>query len=352
MKNFIITENISIKKAMEKLSKEGGRCLAVVDDNNKFVGTLTDGDIRKALLSGFKISNSIHKVFNRKSTYLVSNKFDDELVRKLFIKHNFDLIPVVDDKHKLEDIIFINSIIEKSTLMHKNKGMNVDVVVMAGGKGTRLKPFTNILPKPLIPIDDKPVIEHIIERFTSIGCKSFYFTINYKAKIIKAYFEELNPKFKTKFVIEKDFLGTAGSLSFLEGEFQKPFFVTNCDIIINANYRDIYSYHIENNYDVTIVASAKEYIIPYGSCEIEKNGDLKKINEKPKYDFLINTGLYVLNPSILGQIPKSKFFHITHLIEKVKANNGKIGVYPIGDQDWVDIGQWSDYHKAINDLKL
>ena len=134
----------------------------------------------------------------------------------------------------------------------------------------------------------------------------FYFTINYKAKIIKAYFEELNPKFKTKFVIEKDFLGTAGSLSFLEGEFQKPFFVTNCDIIINANYRDIYSYHIENNYDVTIVASAKEYIIPYGSCEIEKNGDLKKINEKPKYDFLINTGLYVLNPSILGQIPKSK----------------------------------------------
>jgi dTDP-glucose pyrophosphorylase len=351
MKNITITKDITIKKAMEKLSKEGERCLVVVSSKNKFLGTITDGDIRKSLLNGFKISNSVNDVFNKKATYLVKNKYNVDQVKKLFIENNFDLIPVVDEYLNLEDIIFISSIIGKENLEH-NKDLNVDVVVMAGGKGTRLKPFTNILPKPLIPIDEKPVIEHIIERFLKIGCKSFHFTINYKAKIIKAYFEELDTAYKTKFIIEEDFLGTAGSLSYLENKFKKPFFVTNCDIIINADYRDFYNYHIENDYDITLVASAKEYVIPYGSCEIDKEGSLKKIHEKPKYDFLINTGLYVLNPSVLKRIPKSKYFHITHLIEKIKNENGKIGVYPISDQDWIDIGQWSDYHKAINDLKL
>ena len=143
-------------------------------------------------------------------------------------------------------------------------------------------------------------------------------------------------------------MGTAGSLQYLKGKFDKPFFVTNCDIIIKADYASLYKFHQKNNYDITLVASAKEYIIPYGTCELNDDGHLSHINEKPQYNFLINTGLYVLNPDVLNLVPKDKFYHITHLIEDAKNQGKKIGVFPVDEDDWIDIGQWAEYQKAID----
>ena len=145
-------------------------------------------------------------------------------------------------------------------------------------------------------------------------------------------------------------MGTAGSLQYLKGKFDKPFFVTNCDIIIKADYASLYEFHKKNNYDITLVASTKEYIIPYGTCELNGDGHLSHINEKPKFDFLINTGLYVLNPDILQLIPKNKFYHITHLIEDAKNQGKKVGVFPVDDDVWIDIGQWAEYKKAMKSL--
>ena len=176
--------------------------------------------------------------------------------------------------------------------------------IEAGGKGTRLEPFTKILPKPLVPIHEKPVIEHIIERFTDVGINEFILSVNYKARIMKAFFEELDHDYLIKFVEEEKPLGTAGSLKLLEAKINKPFMMTNCDIIIKTDYPDLYSFHEENNYEITLVASMKNYTIPYGTCELNSDGYLSNINEKPQYDFLINTGLYVLNPSVLKLIPK------------------------------------------------
>jgi len=221
---------------------------------------------------------------------------------------------------------------------------------MAGGKGARMEPFTKILPKPLVPIHEKPIIEHIIQRFADFGCDEFHLTVNYKGRILKAYFEELQPEYNVTFVDENEPLGTAGSLQYLKGKFDKPFFITNCDIIIKADYVKLYEFHKKNNCDITLVASAKEYIIPYGTCELNSDGNLAHINEKPKYDFLINSGLYVLNPATLNLIPKDKFYHITHLIEDAKNQGNKIGVFPIDDDDWIDIGQWTEYKKAIDKL--
>jgi len=211
-----------------------------------------------------------------------------------------------------------------------------------------MEPFTKVLPKPLVPIHEKPIIEYIIECFTEIGCSDFHLTVNYKGKILKAYFEELQPKYDVSFVDEKEPLGTAGSLRFLDGKFNKPFFVTNCDIIIKADYTSLYEFHQKGSYDITLVASAKEYIIPYGTCELNGEGQLSHINEKPKYDFLINTGLYVLSPDILELIPKNKFYHITHLIEDAKNQGKKVGVFPIDDAAWIDVGQWAEYKKALD----
>ena len=221
---------------------------------------------------------------------------------------------------------------------------------MAGGKGTRLEPFTKVLPKPLIPIHEKPVIEHILEHFTNVGVKQFILTVNYKARIMKAYFEELKPDYSIDFVEEQKPLGTAGSLKFLENKFNSPIFVTNCDIIIQADYPDIFAFHQNNGYDITLVASIKNYIIPYGTCELDGEGNLKKINEKPKYDLLVNTGLYVINPDILHLIPENESYDITYLIEDAMKKNKKVGVYPIDDDSWIDVGQWAEYQKAVDQL--
>jgi NDP-sugar pyrophosphorylase family protein len=319
----------------------------IVDGESILLGTLSDGDLRKAILSGFELNDSIQQIYQSNPTVLIDGEYEKEDVKKIFTKQRFDLIPVVNNRGELIDIFLWDKILNNGKKDQKEK-LNVPVVIMAGGKGTRMEPFTKVLPKPLVPIQEKPIIEHIIERFTDIGCSSFHLTVNYKGKILKAYFEELQPKYDVSFVDETEPLGTAGSLRFLNGKFNTPFFVTNCDIIIKADYNSLYEFHQKNSFDITLVASAKEYVIPYGTCELNGDGHLSYINEKPKYDFLINTGLYVLNPDVLTFIPKDKFYHITHLIEDIKNKGKKIGVFPVDDDDWIDIGQWAEYQKAIS----
>jgi NDP-sugar pyrophosphorylase family protein len=221
---------------------------------------------------------------------------------------------------------------------------------MAGGIGSRLDPFTKVLPKPLVPVSGKPIIDHIIESFNMIGCSEFYLTTNYKKNILKAYFEDTQRSYKVNFVDENSPLGTAGSLKLLQGKFKNPFFVSNCDIIVKINYKSFYDFHIQGKYDITLVASTKEYIIPYGTCELNKNGYLSKINEKPKYNFLVNAGLYIINPETIKNIPNNKFYHITHLIESLIKKNKRVGVFPVDEDEWIDVGEWAEYKKAIKRL--
>ena len=347
MKDIAVQPNITIRQAMKKLSQSGEKCLVIVDEKNTLLGTLSDGDLRKAILIGSEMSDSIQRIYQSNPTVLIDGEYEKEDIKKIFTQQRFDLIPVVNNRGELIDIFLWDKILNNGKKDQKEK-LNVPVVIMAGGKGTRMEPFTKILPKPLVPIHEKPIIEHIIERFTEIGCSDFHLTVNYKSKILKAYFEELQPEYDVAFVDEKEPLGTAGSLQYLNGKFDKPFIVTNCDIIIKADYASLYEFHQKNNYDITLVASAKEYVIPYGTCELNGDGHLSRINEKPKYDFLVNTGLYVLNPDVLNFIPKDKFYHITHLIEDLKNSGKKVGVFPVDDDDWIDIGQWAEYQKTID----
>jgi dTDP-glucose pyrophosphorylase len=343
---LLIDTKSTIKVALRQLNNSGEKCLVVVGDGEKFIGTLSDGDVRKAILNGQEINSSIQTIFNKNSTYLLKDEYSKKEVKDIFLKNKFDLIPILDKTGKIIEILTWIEIFENGK--NRNKiFLNVPVVIMAGGSGTRMEPFTKILPKPLIPIHGEPIIEHIIERFTDIGCFDFHVTVNYKSRILKAYFEELQPNYSLSFIYEKEPLGTAGSLRYLMDKFDKPFFVTNCDIIIKADYASLYEFHQKGRYDVTLVASTKEYIIPYGTCELNGSGYLSHINEKPAYEFLINTGLYILNPDVLSIIPKNKFYHITHMIEDLKNAGKTIGVFPIDDDAWIDIGQWAEYKKAV-----
>ena len=348
MKNILVKKNISIRKAMKTLSKEGQKCLVIHDGSDKLIGTLSDGDIRKAILRGLPMDETIKSVYQKSPTYLIHGDYTVEDARDLFLKNNFDLIPVINNKKQIVKILFLETILNNKN--KKIKKLNVPVVIMAGGKGTRMEPFTKILPKPLIPINDKPIIEHIIDRFTEIGCDNFSLTINYKSRILKAYFEELQPDYEIDFIKEENPLGTGGSLHFFKESFSIPFFVTNCDIIIKIDYKSLYNFHEEGGFDISLVASAKEYVIPYGTCKLNKDGSLSHISEKPSYDFLINSGLYVLSPNVLKLVPENCFFHITDLIQKVIETGGKVGVFPIDDDQWLDVGQWAEYQNALEKL--
>lgn len=348
MKDIAVRPDITIKEAMKVLDRTAEKCLLVVDDGKKLLGTLTDGDLRRSILSGAQFSESIAESYRKEPVVLVKGSFGREQVASLLRDQKLDVIPVVDDAGIVADYMTWGRIgyAAKSFI----ELQDVPVVIMAGGRGTRMEPFTKILPKPLVPIHDKPVIEHIIERFTAVGCNEFHLTVNYKGRILKAYFDELQPSYAVHFVDEHEPLGTAGSLRYLVGKFEKPFFVTNCDILVKADYASLYEFHQNGGYDISLVASAKAYVIPYGTCELNGDGHLSHINEKPSYDFLINTGLYVLNPEVLGLIPEGTFFHITHLIEKAKEKGLTVGVFPIDDDAWLDVGQWAEYRKAVDVL--
>ncbi len=350
MKNLLIRPNANIKNALKQLRRTGEKCLVVVDKKNKLLGTLSDGDVRNAILKGKYYKDKVNEFYNKKSTFIKKENYTLSQAKDIFIKKRINVIPILERSRRVVDIITFENIFKKNKNNNKPNKFLKTVVIMAGGKGTRLEPFTNVLPKPLIPINEKPVIEHIIERFVKNNFFNFLITLNYKSKILRAFFQEMKPKHKLSFVEETKPLGTAGGLRLLLGKIKKPFLLTSCDTIININFDSLINFHISNKNDLTLVASSKEYIIPYGTCTLNKKGNLKNIVEKPKLDFFVNIGLYVINPNLIKLVPRNRAFDMPDLIKLSKRKKKQIGIYPVDDESWIDVGQWSEYHKAIEKL--
>jgi len=346
MKNIIIKPIASIKEAMESLDKTAEKVLLVVDDSQRLIGTVTDGDIRRYILKGADLTGIIENAYNRNPIFIFKEDFDREKAKKMFTENKMSLIPILDQSRKIVDYVTWEKVFGNDR-RSENRKLDIPVVIMAGGSGIRLQPFTKVLPKPLVPVGEKPIIDHIIDNFQAYGLCEFYLTIHRMSKIIRAYFEEKSPDYSIGFAEEDEPRGTAGSLKLLAHKLKRPFFVSNCDIIIKIDYADLYRFHTKKSYDITLVASTKQFKIPYGICELNSEGSLERIKEKPEYSFLINTGLYVLNPDVIDLIPDNRLFHITHLMDKVKENNGTIGVYPVSEKAWIDVGQWAEYRKAL-----
>lgn len=351
MKNIMVPSHITIKEAMEYLDETAEKVLLVVDGDERLIGALTDGDIRRRILKDQNLIDTIEKAYNRDPVFVFQETFDLEKVKELFTENIISLIPILDRNRRVVDYITWEKAFGNGKEEKKQK-IPAPVVIMAGGKGTRLKPFTTVLPKPLIPVGNKTVMDHIIDRFRAHGITSYYFTVNHMSKIIRAYFEERNPDYTIGFVQEDEPRGTAGSLKLMKDSLKTPFFVSNCDIIIEADYSDLYRFHTEGGYDVTLVAAAKQFNIPYGVCELNGSGSLNGIKEKPKYNFLVNTGLYVLSPHVLELIPDNGMFHMTHLMDEVMKTGGSVGVYPVSENSWIDVGQWEEYRRSLKQLRV
>jgi dTDP-glucose pyrophosphorylase len=348
--SILIHQSATVKDALKQLDKSAQKILFVVEDGNKLVGSLTDGDIRRWILREGKLTARVEKVCF-KDTYYVKQGYNLEEVKTEIRRRQIFYVPVVDQEKIIKEFLVWDKLFDGQLIRKTQASIDAEVVIMAGGKGTRLDPFTKVLPKPLIPIGDKTILEVIIDKFLPFQVKHFHISLGHKAGIIHAYLEELKTDYAISYLNEDKPLGTVGSLSKLANKVSKEVILTNCDIIIEADYADLLKHHREQGNDISIVASLKHYRIPYGVCEISNGGELVSIREKPEYDLLVNTGMYVLNPDVLEHIPKNEFFHITDLIEKIKTTH-KIGIYPISENAWTDTGEWIEYKKAVEKLKL
>lgn len=344
--NRVLFDNENLFCALKKMDDNGVKLLLIFSVDSKFLGLLSIGDIQRAIIGKNDLTSLVSNFVRKNIIHARLSSHIDDIKRKM-LEIRCECMPVLDDSDDLVNVIFWEDVFPKSSL-NESRNINIPLVIMAGGEGTRLKPITNVIPKPLIPIGEKTIVELIINQFNAIGCTKVYISVNYKWEIIEYYLKNLNKDYDIHFFKEDKPLGTIGSVRLLENEIKTPFFVSNCDIIIEQNFCDVYDYHVENKNDITVVTAVKSYQIPYGVIDTGKNGILNSISEKPDMTYMINTGVYILDSKLIAEIPCDTVFHMTHLIEKVRKQGGRIGCFPVSEKSWIDIGDWSEYLKLIN----
>lgn len=347
IQNQIISPDITLIAALRKMDEVRSKLLFVFE-GERFDCILTIGDIQRAIIRNVTMDSPISKIIDRDKIY-ASTTDSAENIKQVMINEKIDCMPVLNDSNEIAYVLFWSDLFKNSSTDIREK-IELPVVIMAGGKGTRLKPITNVIPKPLIPVGEKTILEEIMDQFESIGCKQFYMSVNYKSDMMRFYLDQLDHRYNIEFFEETKPLGTIGSVTLLKGKITTPFFVSNCDIIIDQDYRDVYDYHRKNKNDITIVTAVKSIKIPYGVIETGENGLMTGLKEKPEQTYMINTGVYILNPDLIDEIPEGEFFHITHLMEKVKARGGRVGCFPVSEHAWKDMGEWPEYLKMINVL--
>lgn len=346
IQNRVIAPNCTLLAAMKKMDEIKMKILFVFSRNH-FEGILTLGDLQRAIIKGAQLTEGVSSIIDRDKIYASKGECIESIQSKM-AAIRAECMPVIQD-NELVDVYFWEDLFEQP-VSDKKPLINLPVVIMAGGKGTRLKPITNVIPKPLVPVGDKTILEVIMDQFEGIGCHKFYMSVNYKADMMKYYLSQLDHKYDIEFFMEDKPLGTIGSVALLKGKITTPFIVSNCDSITDQDYRDVYDYHINNHNDMTIVTMIKNFKIPYGVIETGEDGLMVNLKEKPEQTYQVNTGVYILNPGCIDEIPYGEFFHVTHLMEKIKSRGGRVGCFPVSENSWHDMGEWPEYLKMIKVL--
>ncbi|MBU4198417.1 MAG: CBS domain-containing protein [Kiritimatiellae bacterium] len=337
---LLIPEDMSLRDVLVRLDETGLQILLITSEDRRLIGVLTDGDIRRALLKGMSLDVLVSQVMNRHFTALTC----DEISRAeaLLLSEKFSHVPIVDtDGHA------INLVME--SFLHKageSPLLDIPVVIMAGGKGTRLSPLSNILPKSLMPVGDQTMIEKIMDTFVNYGFRDFKVIVNFKREMIKSYFAETSRQYAIKFIDEQEFLGTAGGLRLLRQVVDGPFVLTNCDIVAELNYPGLLAWHREHKAHLTVVGVRKRMDIPYGVIKIDENYGVDCIDEKPFFNYLIVSGVYIVDPAVIDVIPADGPLDMDSLIRLLIEKKMKVACYPI-ENGWFDIGQFEEYRKLL-----
>lgn len=335
MDKHSIDTTVTIQEAMKKIDIVQPKIVFIIDEK-KLIASLTDGDIRRFLLQGGSLEDLAIQAANHTPLSAGSRK---EAIR-LYHQRDFVAIPILNADNELVEIYFGN---QKSEKVYP--ALKIPVVINAGGKGTRLEPYTKILPKPLIPVGEKPIIEHIMERFTEYSCTDFHMIVHYKKEIMKAYFKECDKNYALSWYEEKEPLGTGGGLSLLRGKLNSTFFFSNCDNLLLSDYDSILKFHQNNENVITMVCAYKNVTIPYGIVDMGMNGVVESMSEKPEFSYLTNTGIYIVEPDILEDIRPNSPIGFPDIIQEQKKKGKRVAVYPVSGNEWLDMGQMSELKK-------
>lgn len=343
--DLFISPEATLAEALRALDNTAKGILLVVEDRDLLMGTLTDGDVRRALLREGDLSASVGGACNCNFVALPLSKRG--MAERLMVERQITGVPILNGEGRVVDCALRTGV---SLRREKRGELDVPVVVMAGGKGTRLYPYTKVLPKPLIPINDVPIVERVIDSFREQGCDEFHLIVNHQRQMIEAYFAGIERQYAVCFVEEDAFLGTGGGLRLAQNSLDRTFVLTNCDILVSFDLAEALEMHRSEGNAVTMVASLKNYEIPYGTVELDAGGQIAGMVEKPTVPFLVNTGCYIVEPVVIELIGEGESVGFPDVIERCKAAGMKAGVYPISEKSWLDMGQMDELAKMSNAL--
>lgn len=346
-RRVIIDKGTSLIEAL-KIMDTLERKLLIICDGMKFLGVISIGDIQRAIIQKTDLKEAV--ILHVRPDIIYANTNDNKnCINETMRRHRIELLPVIDENSYLSDVIEWEELFDERV---SARPVRCPVVIMAGGKGQRLKPLTNFIPKPLIPVSEKTIIEEIISRFKEAECTRFIISVNYKAEEIRNFFEERkDSECDISFVNEDKPLGTGGALRLLKNKVTSTFFVSNCDILVNVDLSDLFNYHKANNNVATIVSVLKSINIPYGIIDTEKDGLMTNVREKPTIVYQVNSGLYVIEPRLLEYIEDERAIDTTDLLIKAHKNGEKVGVFPVSEHSWTDMGNWDEYLNMIRGLE-
>ena len=339
MNRYIIQQRVSVKDALVVLNQISSetQSLLVIDEEQKMVGTLTDGDIRRGLISGAELSDSVSIIMHKNFKYILESEFDVAHL-KTFRDKNILFIPILNEEHHIIKVI---------NLKKYKSHLPIDAVLMAGGKGERLRPLTEKTPKPLLKVGEKCIIDHNVDRLMSYGINHVNVTVNYLGTQLEEHYEKPRNNVQVRTFREPKYLGTIGSIKFIDTFYNDTILVMNSDLFTNIDYEDFFLHFKTNNAEMSVAAISYNVSIPYGILDLDGR-NIKGLLEKPKYNYYVNAGIYLLKKSVLDEIPENKFFNATDLIEKLITQGKNVIRYPLNGT-WIDIGNPQEYAKA-NDL--
>jgi dTDP-glucose pyrophosphorylase len=342
MKNHIINKDITLIEALSHINEIAPEPLVlfVLDEENRMVGTLTDGDSRRALIAGASVNDKVEKIMHKNFNYIKVEELDNVKEIKRQRDLMMRLVPILDKEHRIVDII---------NLERYKTRLPIDAVLMAGGKGERLRPLTVKTPKPLLKVGDKCIIDHNIDRLIDYGVKHISVTVNYLGEQIEKHFKEPHNGVLINTVREPKFLGTIGSIKFVENFYNDTVLVMNSDLFTNINYEDFFLHFQYHDAEMLLAAVPYDISIPYGILNLDGH-DIHGLIEKPKFNYYTNAGIYLIKRRALDEIPADTFFHATDLVEKLIAEKKKVIRYPLAGY-WIDIGNPDEYYKACEMAK-
>ena len=345
MKNIEVIklkQNATIKEALGIIDSGAMQIALVVDDNDKLIGTLTDGDIRRGILRGLDLDSSIETIVFKEPAVAKISSTKEEIL-KIALSKKLHQIPIVDDNGIVLDLKEIEELVEPKIKTNR-------VILMVGGLGTRLRPLTQDTPKPMLKVGNKPILQTIVERFAEYGFVNITMCVNFNASIIRDYFGD-GKEFGVNidYVLEQKRMGTAGALSLLKERPSEPFFVMNGDLLTNVNFEHIFNYHTLHKATATMCVREYDYEVPYGVVKMNDN-KITAIAEKPVQKFFVSAGIYMLSPEILDLIPQDEFYDMPALFEKLIKLSKNVISFPIREY-WLDIGRMEEYQRANEEYK-